>query len=427
MPSADADDRYRSLLTDSFSLVSQQRGTYRTIGHESPSLLEYVAAALDLRLDESVSSAEIPDYTLRALQAYALAPSLEDLQASRRQRIAYWAQRAAALPSPGRGDVRYRVPLEAVEVAPYGADVVGDIRYAQLFDDQPAPAESPVPLADLFPQPEAVPSVILQRALAAAGDNWASLWASLQREVSQGLGVVHPRRPAPADVPDVFYRQFVVLQEKWNASAAEWLQKPCPCDGGTANGVNASLLMRSKVDCNTLDRFPHAASLFMRLLRASGYKGCFSCVIFDYDQAYHRVLRSRQVCCLMPVAAPRGGGQVDTVEGPVWVADREVVYFELFRLLVGEGAAVAGYCCISRIITIIVCCVLLFGTGHYNDDFSSLLWSADSSLPADLWFFITKVLLVALHSDKYAYRGSSLILGMFVSFCYAGLYFSLSP
>ena len=69
-------------------------------------------------------------------------------------------------------------------------------------------------------------------------------------------------------------------------------------------------------------------------------------MVFNHDQAYRRVKWSRRFRCLVPVLSPGGPVTVAiTVAGEQHhVPACHVVYLEAWRLLFGEGGAVAGYC-----------------------------------------------------------------------------------
>ena len=90
--------------------------------------------------------------------------------------------------------------------------------------------------------------------------------------------------PCPSDIPDVFYPRFIADQEKWDADT--WVRKPRPLDNATSNGVNNALLMLSYVACTTLDRTTESACLL-------SYRGGFTCLVFDHDEAYRRIM----LCC----------------------------------------------------------------------------------------------------------------------------------
>ena len=57
--------------------------------------------------------------------------------------------------------------------------------------------------------------------------------------MAQGFSVAHVGHPKPDG--DVFFRRHMARRKLWDK--AEWVQKPRPCDDGTANGVNAALAM----------------------------------------------------------------------------------------------------------------------------------------------------------------------------------------
>ena len=49
-----------------------------------------------------------------------------------------------------RGDERFRVPLDVLDVVRSGAKVTGVVAYNQAFARKPDPSEPPVPLQHLF-------------------------------------------------------------------------------------------------------------------------------------------------------------------------------------------------------------------------------------------------------------------------------------
>ena len=119
------------------------------------------------------------------------------------------------------------------------------------------------------------------------------LWDALEKEDAEGYGEVHlSLPPADPDLPDVFVKRFPAAQVKWDSPT--WKEKVRPCDDGTACGVNSALQVLSHVDCNTLDRFAQSSACFMQRARSRGYAGDFACVLFDHDQVYRQVKRSRR-------------------------------------------------------------------------------------------------------------------------------------
>ena len=223
-------------------------------------------------------------------------------------------------------------------------------------------------------------------------------------------------------MPDVFYPRFIAEQEKWDSEA--WLRKPRPVDDATSNGVNSALQVLSHPDCHTLDRFAESASLFMRRSREQGYRGGFSCLVFDHDQAYRRVKRQRAFRALVPVVSP--GGTVPVAGAEVFVPSGDLVYLEMGRLLFGEAGSVPGYCCVARVIVVVLCKVLALANGAYMDDYGAVYWTVDERLPGDVWSFLRDVLGFHLHEEKW-HTGLQLIyLGMQVTFSRAGLDLCLS-
>ena len=214
-------------------------------------------------------------------------------------------------------------------------------------------------------------------------------------------------------------------RELWDGS--ELVQKPWPCDDGTANSVNGALAMQSHVDLFTLDRFVHTASTFIQRSWSRGYSGGFDCVVLDHDQAYRRGWRTRRFRCLVPIAAPAGGGYVGVGGVQTFIAAGDLVFLEMHRLLFGEAGAVAAYCGISRLVVAVVAKVLALPVGAYIYNFSSLFWLLDVRLPAQLWDFVRNVLRVALHEDKFYEGVRPLFLGMPLAFSPSGISLRLSP
>ena len=166
---------YRSLAQHGCSLVSRQTGLYRSIGDESLSPLDHVQEALRLRFDGGTRSQPVPAYNMQAIERYTSA-SIADAQHARRQAIARWRARAEALPAHDpsepfhsalveemdfdldlfdRGDERFRVPLDVLDLVRSGAEVTGVIAYDQAFARKPDPGGAPVPMQHLFSQQEA--------------------------------------------------------------------------------------------------------------------------------------------------------------------------------------------------------------------------------------------------------------------------------
>ena len=87
----------------------------------------------------------------------------------------------------------------------------------------------------------------------------------------------------------------------------------------------------------------------------------------------------------------------------------------------------AGYCSISRLLTIVISKVLALPAGAYIDDFASLFWLPDALLPVDLWDFVCDVRWVALHEDKFFTGVRPLFLAMQLALSLAGVSLRLSP
>ena len=102
----------------------------------------------------------------------------------------------------------------------------------------------------------------------------------------------------------MYIQWFGSQQVKWDWP--DWEEKPLACNDGTVCGVNAAVQMLSYADCNTLDMFAESAALHMLRSKVVGYKGGFTCVVFDHDQAYRRVQRLWRFHCLILVGSPRG-------------------------------------------------------------------------------------------------------------------------
>ena len=146
--------------------------------------------------------------------------------------------------------------------------------------------------------------------------------------------------------------------------------------------------------------------------------------MFDHDQAYRRVKRSRCLRCLIPVVSPGG---VVTVEGEQHhVLASQDVYLEALRLLFVEGRAVAGYCLPARKVAMVITKVLHLPPGHYIDDFFPMLLAADSTAVDDLWEFLTDVLSFRLQHQKFNFGAFLLYLGMEIKFSADGILFVIS-
>ena len=87
----------------------------------------------------------------------------------------------------------------------------------------------------------------------------------------------------------------------------------------------------------------------------------------------------------------------------------------------------AGYCSISRLLTIVISKVLALPAGAYIADFASLFWLRDALLPTDLWDFVCDILRVGLHREKFFEGGHPLFLGMQRSLSPSGVSLCLSP
>ena len=441
-PAPTSADTYRTLQQHGTQWVSRQRGLFRSIADESLSPPDHLRQALGLRLRNTEASQGVPPYVRRATLDYS-SSSLEDLRRHCPQAIAYWGARSRALPyrddAPfhaalvqemdhhldlfGRGPLRFRGPLDGVQVAVDGARVVGSVAYDHVFARHATAPPAPESLQTLFGRQEVVHRDVLASLSRSRGADRAILWESAVKEVSQGFAVAHVGRPAPVEVPDVFYHRFVAHQERWDLEP--WVQKPRACDDATANGVNACLQALSLADLATLDRFAASARDFMQTSRARGYGGAFRCLTFDHDQTYRRVRRQCPFRCLVPVISP--GGPIRSAGGDTFVPAGGVVYLEFSRLLFGEAGAVAGYCCPARVVAVALARVLLVPADHYVDDFSAWYWAEDSSCPGDVRSFPVDVLRFHLHPDKGWQLGDRILhLGMQVELAEDGLWFGLS-
>ena len=123
-----------------------------------------------LRFDDAARSHPIPAYNMQAIEAYTAA-SIPDAQRARRQATNHWRSRAEALPAHDpsepfnpalveemdrdldlfdRGDERFHVPLDVLDLVRSGAEVTGVIAYDQAFARKPDPGQPPLPLKHLF-------------------------------------------------------------------------------------------------------------------------------------------------------------------------------------------------------------------------------------------------------------------------------------
>ena len=146
--------------------------------------------------------------------------------------------------------------------------------------------------------------------------------------------------------------------------------------------------------------------------------------MFDHDQAYRRVKRSRRFRCLIPIISPGAAVVVDGKQHHVPAG--RMVYFEPWRLLFWEAGAVPGYCLPARTVTAIVAKVLCLPPGHYIDDFIAALLADDSTAAADLWEFLVEVLRFQLQPAKFNHGTALLYLGMELRFSRYGILFVIS-
>ena len=140
---------------------------------------------------------------MEAVERYT-SSSVEDLQRSWAERIEQWRARAAVLhhvpdepfhtalveamdahlDQLDRGSARFSSPLQAVNVARYGADTTGFVRYGQLFAERPDPVPEPTPLPELLGQQEQVLASIPAKARTTSTENKHLLWMALGKEVA---------------------------------------------------------------------------------------------------------------------------------------------------------------------------------------------------------------------------------------------------
>ena len=106
-----------------------------------------------------------------------------------------------------RGDERFHVTLDVLDLVRSGAEVTGVVSYDQAFARKPEPGEAPVPLQHLFSKQEVYRRSVDRQLRGYKQANRRLLWTSLEKEPSQGFGGVHLALPAPEpDRPDVFAR-----------------------------------------------------------------------------------------------------------------------------------------------------------------------------------------------------------------------------
>ena len=137
-------------------------------------------------------------------------------------------------------------------------------------------------------------------------------------------------------------------------------------------------------------------------------------MVFDHDQAYHRVKRSRCFWCLVPVLSP--GGVVRVAGEQHHVPSGCVVSLEAWHLLFGEGGAVAGYCLPARTVAAIIAKVLRLPPGHYIDNFIAALLAADDTAVTDLGEFLVDILKFVLQRKKLHSGRCLLCLSMEIRF-----------
>ena len=65
------------------------------------------------------------------------------------------------------------------------------------------------------------------------------------------------------------------------------------------------------------------------------------------------------------------------VVASVVVPAGDLVYLEMGRLLFGEAGSVPGYCCVARVIVVVLCKVLALANGAYMDDYGAVYWTVD--------------------------------------------------
>ena len=147
----------------------------------------------------------------------------------------------------------------------------------------------------------------------------------------------------------------------------------------------------------------------MQRARSTEYDSGFSYVVFDHDQAYRRVKRSRRFRCLVCIVSPGGSVVVDGEQHQVPAS--RIVYFEPWRLLFGEAGAVPGYGLPAGTITAIVTKVLRLLRGNDIDDFIAALLAEVSTAVDDLWEFLVDVPCFRLQRANFKQGTSLLYLG----------------
>ena len=423
---------YRSVQQHGYSEVARQLGLYTSIDDETLAPLDHLAAATTVDISGPGNCplmSQVVEDTVREVAPLSIAITRQ----RRRDAILYWEQRARELERGSdepfhlrlveemdrdldlfrRGGRRFSEPLEVAVLVRSGAHVIGSVAYDQAFARKPGPLPEPWSLQRLADFQSQNLATILRQLRGSDMGERHSIWESVHTEVSQGFGMVHLSRPPPVEVPDVFYRRFLVRATKWDSLS--WDCKQRPCDNGTACGVNSALSMASHVDCSMLDCMVATALLFVRLSEESLQSGGagYGTVVFNHDQAYRRVRRAADFRCLIPIISP--GAFLDTPAGRHWIPEGDVVYLELWRLLFGAAGAVAAYCLVARTIALCRCAVLLVPTNHYVDDFLSVYKLADESVVDDLKHFVTRVLGVHFQDTKFKFGSTVLALGMEVT------------
>ena len=177
---------------------------------------------------------------MQAKEAYTTT-SIPEAQRTGRQAMNHWRLRAAALPPHDpfepfhsalveemdrdldlfdRGDERFRVPLDVLDLVRSGAEVTGVIAYDQAFAWKADPGPSLIPLKRLFAQQDPCRRSVENQLRAYKRDERLLFWSSLDKEVSQGFGEVHLSRLAPEPGrPDVCVKRLPVARVKWDSPA----------------------------------------------------------------------------------------------------------------------------------------------------------------------------------------------------------------
>lgn len=436
-----AESSYKSMHAKKVNLVSKQKGLYCTIPERDADgnflhPLEHIRRARLLRF-ESDQKACLPHVKEAAMASARF--TVEEHKAFRRQQIRKWWKHCKQLRRSGRkhnpdhafyvevvqkideeldllnrGPDRFRDPLNVCKMVLEGGKFHGKLGDEQLFEPSPdrVNVEPELTVEQLLRRQPQHLGEIKNRLRRAAEPDRQEVWRATMKDVEKG----HARIVATGSQCEafdasksVFYARF--LQKQLKNDKNGWIYKNRPCDDGAANSVNRVSSIFTPITVNTVDRVAALVQGFMAESIKNQYQGEFMSFCLDHIEAYRQVLGSNRAFRRIVV---------------VLNERNELVFVEMLKLMFGEAASVLHYNCVARILTIIVCRVLLVPIDHYYDDLYGVAKSEDPTVILDVLIFLAVILRSRFNNEKLQYGKKVLYCGVEITLSREEICFQLS-